>query len=132
MNIRNILPLCFSAISLSVVSSAAIAESYPEFVEEDLISVCRHSAENDRMGLHRSVEKFAPASKIVGPTFRMLGEGLVCNGMSLSAFTEYYGAADTLRVLDRYIIPTRVEIRDLNVNRTVPAEISAVFVAPLK
>ncbi len=132
MNFRNILPLCLSAISLSMVSSIATAGGYPQSIEEDLVSVCRNSAANDRMGLHRSVEKFTTGTRYVGTAYKMLGEGLVCNGMTLSAFTEYHGAADTLRVLDRYIIPTSIEIRDLNVSRTVPEDISVAFAPPMK
>ncbi|NMH61250.1 DUF3718 domain-containing protein [Alteromonas ponticola] len=127
MRYRNILPVCFSAISLSMVASVAFAESYPASLEEDLVSVCRTSAENDRLGLRRSVAKFSINSKIVAPAYKMLGEGLICNGMTLSAFTEYYGATDTLRVLDRYVVPTSIEIRDLNASRTVPEDISVTF-----
>ncbi|MCW8108285.1 DUF3718 domain-containing protein [Alteromonas ponticola] len=132
MRYRNIIPLCFSAISLSIFAGTAVAESYPEFVEEDLIAVCRTSAENDRWGLHRSVEKFSTGTKIVGPTYKMLGERLVCNGMTLSAFTEHYGATDTLRVIDRYVIPGRIEIRDLNASRSVPKDISVSLTSPTK
>lgn len=131
MNKSKVLPLSLTVLALTAGLNTALANSYPKEIEKDLISVCRHAAENDRGDLHRAVLKIVPSSKIAAPTYRMLGKGLVCNGMTVANFASYYGATDTLRILERYTDPLRpaIEIKDLETVRVVPTNIDAVLMA---
>ncbi|QPG05078.1 DUF3718 domain-containing protein [Salinimonas marina] len=131
MNKLKVLPLGLTVLALSAGLNTAMADSYPKELEKDLISICRHAAENDRVDLHRAVLQIVPGKNIAGPAYRMVGKGLMCNDMTVANFASYYGAADTLRILERFGDPLkpRVEIKDLETARIVPETINAVLVA---
>lgn len=125
MNISKVLPFSLTVLSLSAVCGTAMAEGYPKALEKDLISVCRNAAEDDRSGLRQAVRELTPSSRINTSTYRVLANGLVCNGMQLGAFARYYGAEDTYDVIKRYTYPHAViEIKDVTAKRSVPVEIT--------
>ena len=126
----NVVSVGLCVLSLSAIAGTAMAEDYPKHFEQDLISVCKNAAENDRMNMHQAVQQITLGRKHTGPTYRMLGEGLRCNGMNLAAFADYYGATDTYQILKRYSIDTRIEIRDIKVSRLPPEHIKVSFVSP--
>ncbi|WP_218355066.1 DUF3718 domain-containing protein [Alteromonas lipotrueiana] len=131
MNKFKAIPFGLTFVAMSAGVSTALANSYPQEIEKDLISVCRHAAENNRGNLHHAVLQMAPGNRIAGPTYKMLGKGLMCNGMTVANFASYYGADETLRIFERYsdpLTPT-VEIKDLETVRVVPDDINAVMVA---
>ena len=125
MNMSKILPVSLTVLSLSAVCGTAMAEGYPKELEKDLISVCRNAAQDDRSGLRQAVRELTPSSKINTSTYRVLANGLVCNGMQLAAFARYYGASDTYMLLKKYTYPNAIiEIKDVTASRDVPVEIS--------
>ena len=101
MNMSKVLPVSLTVLSLSVVCGTAMAEGYPKELEKDLISVCRNAAEDDRAGLRQAVRELTTASRINTSTYKVLANGLVCNGMQLAAFARYYGASDTYTLLEK-------------------------------
>lgn len=125
MNMRQVLPVSLTVLSLSAVCGTAMAEGYPKELEKDLISVCRNAAEDDRSGLRQAVRELTPSSRINTSTYKVLANGLVCNGMQLAAFARYYGASDTYTLLKKYTYPNAIiEIKDVTASRDVPVEIS--------
>lgn len=124
MNTSKILPISLTVLSLTAVCGSAMANGYPQEREEDLKSVCRNAAEDDRMGLRQAIRDLAPTTKIQSTTYRVLAKGLVCNGMELVSFAKYYGATETYNLLKQYAPPaTRIEIKDVTISRIVPEEI---------
>lgn len=125
MKTSNVISISLTVLSLSAVSGTAMAESYPKELENNLVSVCRNAAEDDRMGLRQAVRELTPSSRINTSTYKILANGLVCNGMQLAAFARYYGATDTYNVIKRYTYPNAIiEIKDMQISRVVPDEIT--------
>ncbi|WP_100655589.1 hypothetical protein [Alteromonas flava] len=115
-------------LSLSAVCNNTLASDYPLRLETDLVSVCRLAAENDRVGLHQAVQKITPGHRAMGPTYKMLGEGLLCNGKQVTTFARQFGATDTVKAFQRYNPATPViEIRDLEVSQHIPSDIYVSF-----
>ncbi|GGF55209.1 DUF3718 domain-containing protein [Alteromonas lipolytica] len=128
MNTSKYLPVTLTVLSLSAVCGTAMAENYPKEMEEDLISVCRNAAEDDRMGLRKAVKDFAPTTKITQKAYRVLANGLVCNGMGLTAFARYHGATETYNVLKQYTYPNVIiEIKEMTISRAVPEDITVAM-----
>lgn len=132
MNKCKVLPISLAMFALSGFVGTAVAENYPRSMEKDLISICKHTALNDRAGLHQSIKQLTPGKAWPGSTYRLINKGLMCNGMTVASFAQYYGAADTLAVFERYDRSRqRIEIKDIQVSRvpTEDMEIKVSFVA---
>ncbi|WP_164078286.1 DUF3718 domain-containing protein [Alteromonas facilis] len=115
-------------LSLSAVCNNTLANNYPVELENNLKSVCQHAAENNRLGLHQTIQQISPGHRVTGPTYRVLAEGLLCNGVQVANFARQYGATDTMKAFQRYT-PARqvIEIRDIEISKTLPSDIQVSF-----
>ncbi|AWL12977.1 hypothetical protein HMF8227_02525 [Saliniradius amylolyticus] len=100
-----------TAVAGLTISDVAYSSSF----NNDLVSVCRHAANNDRTDLNRAVKRLTPGSLITTGTYSKLAKGLVCNGMPVAEFANYYGANKTYWLFQRHIDRTRkvIEIKDV-------------------
>jgi len=100
-----------------VAFSVAADSGYDSMIENDLISVCKSAALNDKHGVRQSTKNIFPNTKHTSISLRKLSEGLVCNGMDVTEFARVYGAADTYEMFQRFSPQrTKIEIKDIEVS----------------
>lgn len=118
MNVFNKKLVTLVVSSSLVIAFNAIADSsHDKAIEDDLISVCKSAALNDKYGVRKSALNIFPDTRNLSGSLRTLSKGLVCNGMQVTEFARVYGADDTYGMFKRYSPQrTKVEIKDIEVS----------------
>ncbi|MCU7554836.1 DUF3718 domain-containing protein [Alteromonas sp. ASW11-19] len=74
-----------AVLACSVIAGGAQAKGYPPEMEDKLVRVCEAIKADSPIRLHVAVERS-------GLTYRMLQQGLVCNGQDMHTFALSNGA----------------------------------------